>query len=87
MSTNPDLDSLRRDFLIFFENTLKTDEDNNLPNPFCGDPMLQINRKKAPDLSHGDELLSLEYRAQIPLYISTSYISIIEYNHFQLQIL
>jgi hypothetical protein len=48
---------------------------------------LQINRKKAPDLSHGDELLSLEYRAQIPLSISTSHISIIEYNNFQLQIL
>ena len=49
--------------------------------------VLQINRKKAPDLRHGDELLSLEYRAQILLYISTSYISIIGYNHFQLQIL
>ncbi|MCQ1539415.1 hypothetical protein FTO68_10535 [Methanocalculus taiwanensis] len=46
MSMNPDLDSLRRDFLIFFENTLKTDEYNNLPNPFSGDPMLQERVKR-----------------------------------------
>jgi len=46
MSKNPDLDSLRRDFSLFFENTLKTNEDKPLPNPFCGDTMLQEKVKR-----------------------------------------
>ncbi|MCP1662436.1 MULTISPECIES: Rpn family recombination-promoting nuclease/putative transposase [Methanocalculus] len=46
MRKNPDLDPLRRDFSLFFENTLKTDEDKPLPNPFCGDIMLQEKVKR-----------------------------------------
>ncbi|MCQ1539457.1 transposase [Methanocalculus taiwanensis] len=46
MRKNPNLDPLRRDFSLFFENTLKTDEDKPLPNPFCGDTMLKEKVKR-----------------------------------------
>lgn len=46
MRKDPDLDSLRRDFSLFFENILKTNEDKPIPNPFCGDTMLQEKVKR-----------------------------------------
>jgi len=46
MKKNPEFDPLRRDFSLFFENTLKTDKNKPLPNPFCGETMLAEKVKR-----------------------------------------
>ena len=40
METDPNLESMRRDFSLYFESTLKRDEDRSLSNPFQGGNML-----------------------------------------------
>jgi len=40
METDPDLESMRRDFSLYFESTLKRDEEKTITNPFLGGNML-----------------------------------------------
>jgi len=46
METEPTLESMRRDVSLFFENSLKRDDDIPIPNPFRGGTMLaeRVNR-------------------------------------------
>ncbi len=70
METNPDFHSLRRDFLIFFEKTLKRDDGLLIPNPFQGGAMLaeKVNRwiaefkaeGKAEGIAEGEVIGKLE---------------------------
>jgi predicted transposase/invertase (TIGR01784 family) len=57
MQTDPILDSMRRDFSLFFENTLKRDDDISISNPFQGGTMLaeRVNKWIAQYKAEGRE--------------------------------
>ena len=75
METDPNLESMRRDFSLYFESTLKRDEDRSLSNPFQGGNMLaeRVNKwieeykaqGKAEGLAEGKAEGRLEERVSI----------------------
>lgn len=40
LEIEPHMESMRRDFSLFFEKTIKRDNNIPIPNPFCGGTML-----------------------------------------------
>jgi hypothetical protein len=67
METDPDLESMRRDFSLYFESTLKRDEDRSLSNPFQGGNMLaeRVNKWIAEYKAEGKAEGRLEERISI----------------------
>ena len=67
METDPNLESMRRDFSLYFESTLKRDEDRSLSNPFQGGTMLaeRVNKWIAEYKAEGKAEGRLEERISI----------------------
>ena len=71
METDPNLESMRRDFSLYFESTLKRDEEKTITNPFQGGNMLaeRVNKwiaeYKAEGKAEGIQAGKQEERASL----------------------